>query len=101
MSDAALIVAMAAITYASRAVFLLWLRPAPGGFGGRFLEVFPLALFVSLATLGLVAPGGQPDVTIALWAALGGVAGAIIAKRSLVAVLVLGGAAWWAAKLVV
>ena len=100
MSDLAIIVAMAAITYSSRAAFLLHPQEAPTGVVGRFLEVFPLALFVSLGTLGLAAPEGDLDVTIALWAALGGVVGSVVTKRSLMGILIFGGAAWWIAKLV-
>ncbi len=99
MTDLALVVAMAAITYASRAVFLVRTGEPPGGLVGRFLDVFPLALFVALATLGLAAPEGDVDASIALWAAAGGVLGAVVTKRSLIGVLLFGAAAWWVAKL--
>ncbi len=101
MSDLALVVAMAVITYASRLVFLLRTGDPPGGLVGRFLDVFPLALFVALATLGLAAPDGDVEASIALVAAGGGVVGAAATKRSLVGVLLFGAAAWWVAKLVV
>ena len=99
MSDLALITAMAGITYASRSIFLLRPREMPGGYLGRFLDTFPLALFASLATIGLAAPDGDLDVTIALWAAAGGLVGAVVTRRSLMGIVVFGGAAWWAAKL--
>lgn len=98
MSDLSIVIAMAVITYSSRAVFLLRPRPVPEGTVGRFLEVFPLALFVALATIGLGAPDGDPAVTIALAAAGGGLVGAIATKRSLPGVVILGGAAWWLAR---
>ncbi len=99
MSDLALVAAMAAITYASRVAFLVRTGDPPGGLVGRFLDVFPLALFVSLATVGLAAPDGDLDASIALVAAAGGVLGAAVTKRSLVGVLLFGAAAWWAARL--
>ncbi len=100
MSDLTLVVAMAAITYSSRAVFLLRPRPMPEGYLGRFLDAFPLALFVALATIGLAAPDGDLDVTIALWAAAGGLVGGLATRRSLIGIVAFGGAAWWVAKLV-
>ena len=99
MSDLALVVAMAGITYSSRAVFLLRPREMPGGYLGRFLDTFPLALFVALATIGLAAPDGDLEVTIALWGAAGGLIGAVVTRRSLMGIVVFGGAAWWIAKL--
>jgi branched-subunit amino acid transport protein len=101
MSDLWVIVAMAAITYASRAVFLLWPRSIPEGYLGRFLELFPLALFVSIATLGLAAPEGEIDATIALVAAAGGLVGGWATKRSFLGVAGFGIVAWWIARAVV
>ena len=98
MSDLSIVIAMAVITYSSRAVFLLRPRTLPGGAVGRFLDVFPLALFVALGTIGLGAPDGDPEVTIALAAAGGGLVGAIVTKRSLPGIVIFGGAAWWLAK---
>ncbi len=95
MGDVALVVAMAAVTYASRAAFLVRAGEEPGGLAGRFLDTFPLALFVALATLGLAAPDGSPDATLALWAGAGGVIGAAATKRSLLGVLIFGGAFYW------
>ncbi len=90
MSDLALILAVAAITYASRASFLLRPAPAHEGRSGPFLRLFPLALFVALATVGLVAPDGEPAVTPALAGGAGAVVGAIVTRRSLVGVVVVG-----------
>lgn len=98
MSDLGLVVAVAAVTYASRVVFLLRQQPVPGGLVGRFVEVFPLALFVSLATLGLAAPDGTPAVTPALAGAAGGVIGAVLTRRSLLGVVVAGAVAYWLAR---
>lgn len=100
MSDLAVVLSMAAITYASRAAFMLWPRPIPEGYLGRFLELFPLALFVSIATLGLAAPEGEIDNTIALVAAAGGLLGAVVTKRSFLGVAAFGIVAWWIARAV-
>ncbi|HEU4918024.1 MAG TPA: AzlD domain-containing protein [Acidimicrobiia bacterium] len=101
MSDLALVVTVAAITYATRLSFMLRSRPALGGRVGRFLDVFPLALFIAIATSGLAAPGGTPAVTPALAAAVGGVLGAIIFRRNLWGVLALGATFFYLARAVV
>ena len=75
MSDLLLVLAVAAITFATRIAFLIRPRPVPGGPLGRFLEVFPLALFLVIAASGLLAPEGVPAVTPALAGAAGGVVG--------------------------
>ena len=98
MSDLALILAAAAITYASRVAFLVRPRPAPGGAVGRFLEVFPLALFVALATVGLAAPHGHPEVTEAMAAAVGGIVGGVIFRRSLWGVIAIGAVSFYAVR---
>jgi branched-subunit amino acid transport protein len=90
VSDLAVVVAVAAITYGTRVAFLLRPRSVPEGALGRFLDVFPLALFVAIAMTGLAAPDGDPAVTPALAAALGGVIGAVVFRRNLWAVLVVG-----------
>ena len=61
-----MVVAVAAITYGTRVAFLLRPRSVPEGALGRFLDVFPLALFVAIAITGLAAPDGDPAVTPAL-----------------------------------
>jgi branched-subunit amino acid transport protein len=90
VNDLALVLVVAAITYGTRVAFLLRPRPTPEGAVGRFLDVFPLALFIAIAMTGLVAPGGEPAVTPALAAALGGVIGAIVFQRNLWGVLAVG-----------
>lgn len=90
MSDLAVVVAVAAITYGTRVTFLLRPRSVPEGALGRFLDVFPLALFVAIAITGLAAPDGEPAVTPALAAALGGIIGAVVFRRNLWGVLVVG-----------
>jgi branched-subunit amino acid transport protein len=85
-----LVVAVAAITFGSRLAFLIRPRPVPQGALGRFLDVFPLALFVAIAATGMVAPDGEPAVTPALAAALGGVIGAVVFRRNLWGVLAVG-----------
>jgi branched-subunit amino acid transport protein len=73
----------------------------PGGRVGKFLDVFPLALFIAIATSGLLAPDGTPAVTPGLAAAAGGVIGAMLFKRSLVAVLAVGAALFYLTRLLV
>jgi branched-subunit amino acid transport protein len=90
VSDLALVLAVAAITYGTRMAFLVRPRPAPEGALGRFLDVFPLALFVAIAMTGLIAPEGEPAITPALAAALGGVIGAVVFRRNLWGVLFVG-----------
>jgi len=90
VSDVVLVVLVALITYASRLSFMLRPRPAPGGAPGRFLDVFPLALFMAIAATGLAAPNGSPEISPALAAALGGVLGAVVFRRNLWGVLVVG-----------
>ncbi|MEX0865581.1 MAG: AzlD domain-containing protein [Acidimicrobiia bacterium] len=98
MSDLGLILAVGAITFGSRITFLLRPRSAPGGAVGRFLELFPLALFVAIATSGLAAPNGAPEVTEALAAAVGGVLGAVVFRRSLWGVVALGAFAFYVTR---
>jgi len=90
VSDLVLVVLVALITYASRLSFMFRPRPAPGGALGRFLDVFPLALFMAIAATGLAAPNGSPEISPALAAALGGVLGAVVFRRNLWGVLVVG-----------
>ena len=90
MSDFTLVLAVAAITYGTRVAFLLRPRPAPEGALGRFLDVFPLALFVAIAMTGLIAPEGEPALSPALAAALGGIIGAVVVRRNLWGVLAFG-----------
>jgi branched-subunit amino acid transport protein len=90
MSDLALVLGVAAITFGTRVAFLLKPRSAPGGRVGRFLDVFPLALFIAIATSGLIAPWGSAQLVANLAGALGGVIGGVLFRRSLWGVLGLG-----------
>ena len=99
MTDLTLILVVAVITFGSRVVFLARRRPVPEGIVGRFLEVFPLALFIALATTGLAAPQGSVAVTPALGGAVGGMIGAAVTRRSLVGTIVIGAAAYWLVRL--
>jgi branched-subunit amino acid transport protein len=101
VSDLTLVVLVAAITYATRLSFMLRPRPAPEGALGRFLDVFPLALFVSLAAVGMVAPDGALDLTPALAAAAGGVLGAVLFRRNLWGVLGVGAALFYLTRAIV
>ena len=94
------VVVVAVVTYLCRASFLLLPGlPEPRGLWARFLDSFPLALFVSLATIGFVAPDGVPAVTPGLAAAAGGVVGAAVTRRSLIGTIVIGAVAYWVARL--
>lgn len=99
MAELLLIVAMAAITFASRASYLLrGRRPAAEGRASPFLDAFPLSLFVALATVGLAAPHGRLALGPSLAAAAGGVVGAVVGRRAIVAVVVGGALAYWLAR---
>ena len=95
MSDLVLVLVVAAITFATRIAFLIRPRPVPGGPMGRFLEVFPVALFMVIAASSLLAPEGVPAVTPALAGAVGGVIGAVVFKRKLWGVLAVGALAYY------
>jgi len=95
MSDVVLILAVAAVTFASRVAFLIRPRPVPEGLVGKFLNVFPLALFIAIAAQGLLAPNGRPEITPALAALAGGIVGGILFKRNLWGVLICGAALFY------
>ena len=99
MSHLALIVLAAVITFASRLSFMI--RPLDDARvrESRFLEVFPTALFVALAVNGFVAPDRSLDVSPAMAAGIGGVAGAFLFKRSVLGVVGVGLIGYWAARL--
>jgi branched-subunit amino acid transport protein len=99
MSHFLLIVLAAAITAASRLSFMI--RPLPNTRikESRFLEVFPTALFVALAVNGFASPAGSLDLGPAIAGGLGGVAGAMIFKRSILGVVGVGLVGYWAARL--
>ena len=100
MSHLALIVLAAVITFSSRLSFMI--RPLEGSRvrESRFLEVFPTALFVSLAINGFVAPDGSLEVGPAMVGGIGGVAGACLFKRSVLGVVSVGLVGYWIARLV-
>jgi branched-subunit amino acid transport protein len=54
---------------------------------------------VVLAVVGLAAPDGELEMTPALMAGVGGVAGAFLFKRSVLATVLAGAAAYWLARL--
>jgi branched-subunit amino acid transport protein len=98
MTDLAVVVAMAAITYGSRVVFLVVPGRVPPGRLAAFLERFPLALFTALAASTLLVPGGTAPAAPGYWALGGAVAGGIFGRRSLVWVLAGGVGAYWVAR---
>jgi hypothetical protein len=75
MTDLVVVLAMGAITYGSRVTFLVHQGPVPSGILRRFLDRFPLALFVSLAASILIGPGSDVDLRFGLAAIAGGVGG--------------------------
>ena len=97
MSSSFLIVVVAAITFASRISFLVRRHTRPPN--SRFLEVFPVALFVSLAANELLAPAGDLAVTPNLAAAAGAVLGAVLFRRAILGVVATGVALYWLARL--
>jgi len=101
VSDLILVLVVAVITYLTRVAFLIRPRPVPGGVVGRFLDVFPLALFVAIATVGLATPDGTPAVTPGLAAAFGGILGGILFRRSLVGILAVGAALFYLVRALV
>ena len=101
MSDFLLILAMGAITYGSRVVFLANPGSPPSGVARRFLDRFPLALFVALAASILVVPDADFDARLG-WAAIGGaITGGWLTRRSLYGVVGAGFTAYWLARLVI
>ncbi|MGH8927170.1 MAG: AzlD domain-containing protein [Acidimicrobiia bacterium] len=100
MSHLLLIVVAAIITFASRAAFMLRPVPAEKASKSRFLEVFPVALFVAIAVNGFAAAQGQLAPSPALAAALGGMVGAAVFKRSILGVVIVGMAGYWIARTV-
>lgn len=84
------------ITFSSRAMFLLRDAPSFSGWIGRFLDAFPVALFVSLAVVQGVAPGGEIEVGPSLAALLAGAITAVFTRR--VPVIMVAG--WLTAVLV-
>jgi len=101
VSDFLLILAMGAITYSSRVVFLANPGSPPSGIARRFLDRFPLALFVALAASILVVPGADIDARLG-WAAIGGaIAGGWLTGRSLYGVVGAGFATYWLARLII
>ncbi len=101
MSDMWLVVAMGAITYGSRVVLLARSGQALEGRIEVFLERFPLALFIALATATLLVPDADVEPALGYVAFGGAVAGGIATRRSLLGVLIIGGVAYWMARLVV
>jgi branched-subunit amino acid transport protein len=101
MSDLLVVVGVAVITFATRVSFLISPRQAPGGKVGKFLDVFPVALFVAIAVNSLVAPVGSPELTANLFAALGGVIGGVLFRRSVWGVFALGAVFFYVARAVI
>ena len=101
MSDAVLVLAMAVITYGSRVVLLARSGHALSGKADAFLERFPLALFIALATTTLLVSDSNVEPAVGYPAFAGAVAGAIALRRSLPGVLIVGGGAYWLARLII
>lgn len=99
MSQLLLVLVVAAITFASRVSFLA--RPHGRHLNSRFLEVFPVALFVSLAARDLLAPAGALAAGPGFAAAAGAVVGGVLFRRSVLGVVATGVAFYWLARLLV
>jgi branched-subunit amino acid transport protein len=97
MSDLWTVLAVAAITFATRISFLA--RPASRTTENRFLEVFPVALFVSLAAREILAPEGNIEFSPFLAAGLGAVIGGIVFRRSMLGIVGTGFVLYWLARL--
>ena len=98
MTDLLVVLAMAAVTYGCRVLFLARPGRPPTGRLALFLERFPLALFVALATATLLVPGELSDPVPGYAALGGGTGGALLTRRSLSGTLVGGVAAYWLAR---
>lgn len=94
----ATVAGMGALTFGSRALFLLRRTPHVRGWLGRFLDAFPLALFIALAVAGTVAPEGELVAGPGI-AALAAGAFAVWRRWPVWAVMALGYAAGTAARL--
>lgn len=97
MSNLWLVFAVAAITFASRISFLA--KSGSRSTNNRFLEVFPIALFVSLAGRDFLAPEGTIAASPFLAAALGAIVGGFVFRRSMLGVVGVGLAFYWIARL--
>jgi len=101
MSDLAVVLGVAVITFATRVSFLISPRQAPGGRVGKFLDVFPVALFVAIAVKGLVAPIGSAGLTANLFAVAGALIGAVVFRRSVWGVFLLGAVCFYIARAII
>jgi branched-subunit amino acid transport protein len=101
MSHLLLILLVAGITFATRASFMLKITPSRRIQESRFLEVFPITLFIALASRDLMAPGGEVAITPALAAAAGGIIGGLVFRRSILGVVGTGLALYWLARLLI
>ena len=95
-----LVVAMGTITYSSRVVLLARSGQALEGRFDTFLERFPLALFIALATATLLVPDADVKPALGYAAFAGAVVGGVLTRRSLVGILMIGGATYWLARLI-
>lgn len=101
MSDLAVVLGVAVITFATRVSFLISPREAPSGRLGRFLDVFPVALFVAIAVNGLVAPMGSPELAANLFAVVGALVGGVVFRRSVWGVFMLGAVCFYLARAII
>ena len=99
MTNTALILLVAVITFTSRAVFLVFPLKSERVRDSAFLASFPVALFVTIASVGLAAPEGFLEISPSLWAGVGGLIGAALFRRSILGVVVVGVVGYWVARL--
>ncbi len=94
MTALLLFVTVAAITYVSRAIFMI--RPRDTDPNGGPVTAFPLALFVSLATVGAVAPAGSFELRAPLIVSVLGAAILAATQRvGLLLVMICGYGLFW------
>jgi branched-subunit amino acid transport protein len=97
MRHLALVLIVATITFASRYFFFVQTRSVKLG---RFLDVFPVALFVAIGAQHLLDPESEfvlPNLAALIGAGLGG----LLFKRSMLGVVLGGLALYWAIRLAI
>jgi branched-subunit amino acid transport protein len=97
VNNTLLILVVALITFASRAVFMFRPVAAERVKESPFLNAFPVALFVAIAAIGLAAPDGALTAGPSLAAGLGALVW--LWRKSILAVVIAGMAAFWLARL--
>ncbi|MGH8923874.1 MAG: AzlD domain-containing protein [Acidimicrobiia bacterium] len=98
MNNLPLVLAVAAITFGSRFLFLS--RSFSSLRLGRFLDVFAVALFVAIGVQNLMTSGAD-NASPYLGAFVGAVLGGFLFRRAMLGVVITGLAFYWAARLLI